>query len=433
MGLITRIISNEPINGTIKVPQAGSILHRYMICSALSGQDPEFICTNDSKDIRVTRNCLGVLGLGETSISDENFVYRLECGESDTTYKFMLPIAGAFGKTCIYALRGNLVFTSMDQFYRVLRTHGIKRDEIRPDLVKVTGQLTAGTYIFPGVSDGQALSGLLMALPLLKEKSAVMVEKKPQSEMYVDMTISMMRRAGISIEVLKDQNGLARVYRIPGGQRYDMKEVPAIEGDWELAAYWLTGAAVSNGTVTCTDLNTASLQGDRRILRILELFGAKTEEKKHERADAWEEGEPVFWSDITVKGGNLKGTNIDASDIPDLLTHVVLLASAAEGVSIIKNPVSIGMDADRVRALTSVMTELGAQITEVPDGLLIDGSGGKQLFGGRVGTHHDYRLAMMGTLAAGMCRKGVILEQADAVERTYPQFFEELERLKQNR
>ena len=433
MGLITRIISNEPINGTVEVPQAGSLLHRYLICSALSGQEPDFECTNDSRDIKVTRNCLGVLGLSEEPISDENFVYRLECGESDSTYKFLLPIAGAFGKTCIYSLRGNLVFTSMDQFYRVLRTHGIRREEIRPDLVKVTGHLTAGTYIFPGVSDGQALSGLLMALPLLSEKSAVMVEKKPQSEMYVDMTISMMRKAGISIEVLKDQNGLARVYRIPGGQRYNMSTVPVIEGDWELAAYWLTGAAVSGGTVTCTNLNTESLQGDMRILRILELFGAAVTEKKHEEPDAEEGEDPVFWSDITVSRGALKGTNIDAADIPDLLAHVVLLASAAEGVSIIKNPVSIGMEADRVRTLTEIISELGAQITEVPDGLLIAGNGGQPLFGGRIGAHHDYRMAMMGTMAAGICRKGVILEQADSVERTYPQFFEELERLKQNK
>ena len=433
MGLITRIVSNEPINGTVEVPQAGSLLHRYLICCALSGLEPEFECTNDSRDIQVTRNCLGVLGLGGETISDENFVYRLECEESDSTYKFLLPIAGAYGKTCMYSLRGNLVFTSMDQFYRVLRTHGVKRDEIRPDLVKVTGRLTAGPYIFPGVSDGQALSGLLMALPLLKEKSAVMVEKKPQSEMYVDMTISMMRRAGISIEVLKDQNGLARVYRIPGGQRYEMSAVPVIEGDWELAAYWLTGAAVSGGSITCTNMNTSSFQGDRRILRILELFGVNVSEKQHEQPDAWEEGEPVCWSDITVNGGNLKGTNIDAADIPDLLAHVLLLASAAEGVSIIKNPVSIMMGADRVRKMVGIMTELGAQITEVPDGLLIDGSGGKQLFGGRIGTDHDYRLAMLGTMAAGICRKGVILEQSDAVERTYPQFFEELERLKQNK
>lgn len=404
-----------------------------MICSALSGKEPGDInVTNESRDINATKKCLGVLDIGKDGVSNENFVYRLECEDSDTTYKFLLPIAGAFGKTCMYSLRGNLVFTSMDQFYKVLRTHGVKREEIRPDLIKVTGQLTAGTFIFPGVSDGQALSGLLMALPLLKEKSAVMVEKKPQSEMYVDMTINVMKRAGIQIEVLKDQNGLARIYRIPGGQKYDLGDIPPLEGDWELAAYWLTGAAISGGTVKCSNLNTGSLQGDRRILRILELFGAGITEEKHVEADTEENGEEVFWSDITVRGGKLKGINIDASDIPDLLAHVILLASAADGVSIIKNAVNLQMSQDRVRQLIQVMSGIGAEVTEVPDGLLIAGSGGGTFLGGRIATRNDYRIAMMGAIVSGICRRGVILEHADIVERTYPQFFDELERLKQN-
>lgn len=434
MGIITRIISNDRINGEVTVPQAGSLLHRYLIVRALSGIEGDTDFTNDSKDIRVTKQCLSVLSPAGSSISDENFIYRLECEESDLSYKFLLPIAGALGRNCIFALRGNLVFTSMDQFYKVLRTHGLKRDEIRPDLVKVTGRLTGGTYIFPGESDGQALSGLLMALPLLKDKSAVMVEKKPQSEMYVDMTIDIMRKAGISIEVQKDQNGLARIYRIPGGQQYhlDENQDKQIEGDWELAAYWFTGAAVSRGEVTCRNLNLDSLQGDRRILRILRLFGVDISETQHEAPDSYNGDEPVYWSDVRINAKNLKGTNIDAYDIPDLLAHVVLLASVADGVSIIKNAASVRMEPERVREMIALMTELGAQITEVQDGLLIAGSGGVPLSGGRVGTHHDYRLAMMAAMASGACRKPVILENSDAVERTYPLFFDELEKLKQN-
>ena len=391
-----------------------------MICGALAGAKIPSVEEYDPGDIRVTKKCLETLSLGNRSVSDENFTYRLECGDSDSTYKFLLPIASACGKNCIYGLRGNLVFTSMDQFFKVLRTHGVRREEIRSDLIKISGRLTAGTYIFPGITDGQALSGLLMALPLLNEKSAVMVEKKPQSEMYVNLTIDIMRQAGIDIEVQQEQNGLARIYRIPGGQHYSPVGVPKEEGDWELAAYWLTGAAVCGGNITCAGMNTDSFQGDKRILKILTLFGASVTENDSDTG----------LSDITVIAGTLKGTNIDAQDIPTLLPHVLLLASVADGVSIITNPVSLRMGPERVKNLISLMTDLGAEITEIEDGLLVAGSKGAPLYGGRANTHGDYRLALITTMAAGVCRKDVILEHSDAAEIRYPGFFEELERLK---
>ena len=433
MAILTRILSTEKISGEVEVPRAGSILHRLLICSALSGSRSKLDKIDVSKDVQVTRDCLGTLGLGLSGVADGNFTYRLECQESDSTYKFLMPIAGAFGKNCIYSLRGNLRFVSMEQFYKVLRTHGLKHEEISPDLVKVTGQLTAGTYILPGVSDGQALSGLLMALPVLKEKSTVMVEKKPQSEPYVEMTIEIMRRSGIEIEELKDQNGLDRVYRIPGGQHYNLMPDARVEGDWTLAAYWLTGAAICGTKVTCTNLNMDSLQGDKRILNILQLFGVNVEVSSHSEPDAVLEGEDVYWSDITVNGGRLRGINIDAQDISELLVPAVVLACMADGVSIIKNAENLRISPDVVNHIVTVMSELGAEITEVQDGLLINGCAGAPLRGGRVKSHRDYRIAMMIGLASCAAGREIILENADAVERIYPGYFEELERLKGNK
>ena len=431
MALLTRILSNGKIQGSISVPRSGSLLHRYMICSALAGGKSGLERIDVPSDVQVTKACLGTLGLGQKGLGEGNFIYRLECQESDSTYKFLMPIAGACGKSCIYSLRGNLRFVSMDQFYKVLRTHGLKREEISPDLVKVTGQLTAGTYILPGVSDGQALSGLLMALPLLKEKSTVMVEKKPQSEPYVDMTIEIMRRFGIEIEELRDQNGLARVIKIPGGQSYIPAQIdPRIEGDWTLAAYWLAGAAISGGRVTCTNLDMNSLQGDRRIINILQLIGANVEVQTHDDADCEAGGEEIYWSDVTVDGGRLKGINIDAQDIADLLAPVMLLAAAAEGVSIIKNAESLRNSSELVKNIVEVMSQLGAQITEVQDGLLIAGNGGAPFAGGRTSSHRDYHIAMLAALVSCAAEKDMILENADAVSRVYPGFFDELERLK---
>lgn len=431
MALLTRTLSNNKINGTVNVPQSSSLIHRHLICGALSDSNYVVHYENNSKDVKATLKCIENLGLYEKeSLALENCIYRLECGQSDWAYKFLMPLAAAMGKECIFSLKGNLVFVSMDSFYRVLRTHGLKREILRPDLVKVTGHLTAGTYILPGVSDGQALSGLLMALPLLKENSTVMAEKKPQSEMYVDMTIDIMRKSGIKIDVLKDQNGLSRVYKIPGRQTYNLHTEEKIENDWSLAAYWLTGAAISGGEVTCVDMNIDSLQGDKRILNILKLFGAEIEAVKHEEPDAIEDGQEIYWSDVTVKGAPLKGVNIDAEDIPDLLGPVLLLASMAEGVSIIRNVENLRVSTEQVKNTVEAMEAIGAQITLVTDGILINGNAGVPLEGGRVGSHRDYKIIMMAAIAASVCKEAVVIENTDEVDSGYPEFFDELERLK---
>ena len=124
MAILSRILSNDKINGRVTPPGAAPLIHRYMICGALAGAKIPSVEEYDPGDIRVTKKCLETLSLGNRSVSDENFTYRLECGDSDSTYKFLLPIASACGKNCIYGLRGNLVFTSMDQFFKEIgRAH----------------------------------------------------------------------------------------------------------------------------------------------------------------------------------------------------------------------------------------------------------------------------------------------------------------------
>lgn len=430
MGLLTRKLLNNKIVGEMIAPQSDAILNRYLICDALSGFKAQIECTNASKDIRTLKRCISNLGIGQDEPMWENFTYRVDCKTSEAAYKFLLPIACALGKKCIYELDGNLMFSDMDPFYKILRTHGIKSEKIREDQIKVTGQLTGGTYIFPGDTDGQTLSGLLMALPLIKNKSTVMVENIPQSEPYVEMTVDIMKKSGIHIDVLKDQNGVSYVYKIPGEQKYDLASKINVEGDWALASYFFAGAAICGTSVTCTNLNLDTLQGDARFLNILRLFGAKVSWTEHQKIDAYEDNAGIFWSDVTVEGGHLNAVNIDATDIPQLLGPVMLLASCAEGVTIIKNASSLKLGKQRVENMIKAMADIGCRITELDDGILIEGSCGRPLTGGRVKSCNDYNIAMMTAIASCICDEPVVIEQADAVDRAYPDFFDVLDSMK---
>jgi 3-phosphoshikimate 1-carboxyvinyltransferase len=433
LAIITSKVSNGRLEGTVKVPQSKSLLHRYLILSGLSKYHPLIVCTNNSDDIMATKRCLVDLGLieKESAPVHEDGIYRLDCGESGSTYKFLMPIVSTFNKTCRYRLGGKLVYNPLEGFYRVLRSHGVRREVLRADEVEVSGQLTAGTFILPGYTDAQSISGLLMALPLLEENSTVMVEKKIQSEAYVNMTIELMRAAGVKVNVIGNQSKFSRVYKVEGSQHYSVSVDTDIEGDWSLAAYWLVGAAISGGRVTCTNMDVESLQGDRYILNILDAFGANLRIKWHEEPDGWSGGRDIFWTDITVEGGDLYGIMLDGEDIPDLIPQVVLLACAAEGTTVIKNVGSLRLgESGRIKNIVKVINNLGGRIYESNNCLIIEGNGADGLVGGIVRAHNDHRIAMMAAVAAGICSDEVIIEGADAVSKSYPDFFEVLEGMK---
>ena len=420
----TRTVSNKKISGTVKVPQSKALLHRYLICSGLSKENPLIICTNDSDDVMATKRCLVDLGLenGAEAVTFSDSIYRLECTDCASTYKFLMPVACALNKKCRYQLSDRLSYNSMDSFYKALRPHGVRKDALETGLIEVSGQMTAGTFLIPGTCDGQALSGLLLALPLLKENSTVMVEKAPESESYVDMTVEIMREAGIQVNTAREEQGISRIYKVNGGQKYDLDLGIAVEGDWSLAAFFLVSGAITGSKVTCTDMNIRSLQGDRRILKILDLFGARIEIRKSR--------EHELWHDISVCGGKLSGIRINAREIPDLIAPVMLLASAAEGVTVLKNAAGLRMSRERLGKMADVLNGLGGQAAISGNDLLIAGNSGAGLEGGTVSSNGDHRMAMMAAAAAGICKNEVIIENSDVVSKSYPGFYGELERMK---
>lgn len=428
---MNQTIKNKPISGTVTVPESKSLAHRYLITEALAGQVGKVICTSKSDDIDATLNCLRELGLREPLESptlSEN-IRILDCLESGTTYRFILPIAAALGKTSLFVLHKSLVDRPMDPLFKALKAHGVRsekrEDETNIDgyekvsRVLVTGKLTGGSFILPGNISSQFISGLMLALPLLEVNSTIIVEGHLESTSYVAMTMAIMRQAGIKINAEKGVGRIGYTFKIPGNQHYHFKEQQIfIEKDWTSAAYFLAGGAIGYSPLTCLDLNTESIQGDKRILNILKAFGANV---------------TTHGKNVTVNGGHLKGINIDARDIPDLIPAISLIACAASGTTKIINAKRLRYkESDRLATITRTLNALGAEIDVTEDSITIIGLGDPRddighpvLIGGSVNSFGDHRIAMMSAMAACISRQPIEIINSDVVAKSYPDFFKD--------
>ena len=252
----------------------------------------------------------------------------------------------------------------------------------------------------------QFITGLLLALPLLKGDSQIDVTGELESRPYVDITIKTLSDFGIDI----DERGGG--FFIRGGQRFQSPGKLTVEGDWSNAACWFTLGAVAN-PVTVTGLDLNSPQGDTAFLGVLSSFGAKID---------------VSGPRVTLTGGTLRGVDTDASANPDLVPMIAAVALAADGHTRIRNAARLRLkECDRLRVITKTLRAFGARITEMPDGLTIDG--GYKLHGGIIASEDDHRIVMMAAVVSALCDGEVVIEHADAVNKSYPRFFDDFRAL----
>ncbi len=389
-----KTIKPSVLSGTISAIASKSMAHRLLICDALAEEKTEVLCCSTSKDIDATRACLQGL------FSDG----KLPCGESGTTLRLLLPVAAALGKTVEFHMEGRLPQRPMHPLDEQLIAHGARLSRPQEDILRCEGKLTPGDYTLPGNVSSQYISGLLLALPLLDAPSALTVTGKVESEPYIHMTLAAMEMFGISVK--KEEN----VYYIPACG-YQSPGSVTVEGDWSNAAFWLCAGALGKA-VSVTGLDRNSLQGDKNIADILQNFGAKV---------TWE------GDTITVSPGKLTACDIDAAAIPDLVPVVAVVASAAEGTTRIYNAQRLRLkESDRLETVTQMLTALGGKVEQTEDGLLITGT---PLVGGTVDSVNDHRIAMAAAVASILCKAEVTVLDAQAVNKSYPQFWEDFERL----
>lgn len=382
----------------VKIIPSKSDAHRALICAALSQNPCEIICEAESKDIAATRKCLDALKGGRE---------EMYCGESGSTLRFLLPVMAALGHKASFYPKGRLPKRPLSPLYEELTAHGCKLSPKGSVPFTIEGQLTGGTYRIPGNVSSQYISGLLFSLPILEKDSRIIVEGTLESRPYVDMTIKVLKDFGI--EIVETAEG----YEIPGGQSYHGPESYQVEGDWSNGCFWLAAGALLEDGICVSGLDAESLQGDKKIVEILKSFGA--------RVEIDEEG-------IKVRRGKLAGIQVDVSQIPDMVPALAVVAAAAEGTTEIQNAGRLRIkESDRLHTVTEVLRGLGADIEELPEGLIIKGSG--TLNGGKADSYNDHRIAMMAAIASIICEGKVSLQGADAVNKSYPGFFEAMKNL----
>ncbi|MEM1483680.1 3-phosphoshikimate 1-carboxyvinyltransferase [Oscillospiraceae bacterium PP1C4] len=398
--------------GEITAPPSKSEAHRALICAALAAGDSIVSPLSASEDMIATAQVLRAMGMQITREAGSAAVrggtcakgeVTLDCKESGSTLRFLLPVAAALGLQAVFCGEGRLPERPIGTLSNQLKEHGITFSAERMPFT-ISGKLTGGCFTLPGDVSSQFVSGLLFALPLVDSDSEIVLTSPLQSAGYVDMTLSTLRQSGI--EIIITENG----YRINGNQVYRAGD-KAVEGDYSNAAFWLCAGAIG-GEISVGGLDADSMQGDRAIVEVIRRFG----------------GTIATENSIVTSGKTpLSGCRIDAAPIPDLVPVIAVMAAFAQGNTEIYNAARLRIkESDRLQAVSALLRNLGGKVDEYPDRLVIHGGG---LRGGEADGANDHRIIMAAAVAAQLCSEPVIIRGAQAVNKSYPNFFDDLIKL----
>ena len=408
-------ITPRKLEGTIEAMPSKSHAHRLLIArkiselqgGALEGgvEIPAF-----SDDIEATMACISQL--------DKNTPY-LECGESGSTLRFMLPVVMALKDSATFLGTGRLPDRPLSPLKEEMERHGCrfrmgsnKNTDRFKEICAVSGRLAAGDYVLAGNVSSQFITGLLFALPLLEDDSTITLTTELESAGYVDMTLDVLDAFNIDVDVSVTEGGFLK-YSVPGGQVYREKPGIILDGDWSNAAFWLAAGSLS-GNILITGLRLESSQRDKEILTILDRMGADLEI------------EPQVDGTVNIrsKASILKGAEVDVGQTPDLMPILAVLMSFSEGTSMITHAERLQFkESNRLKAIYSVLRNLDADISYGGDWLSFTGKA--FLEGGTVDSYGDHRIAMSAAIASCLCRGPVYLSNPIAVTKSYPDFYKD--------
>lgn len=395
--------------GKIKSIASKSAAHRLLICAAFADGETTVRCDEVNEDILATAECLRALG-ATVERKEKSFCVTpvkelrknaiLNCNESGSTLRFLLPVACMLGADATFLMAGRLPSRPLSPLWEILEESGIAFEWVSKDMLSCRGRVDENEFSISGSVSSQFISGLLFALAICGRAGRIKITDKLESEPYIEMTANALRRFGVGVEKTADG------YSVDGARLASCGEA-VTEGDWSNAAFPLAMGAIGEGAVTVTGLDIRSTQGDRKIIDVLSKFGAKTD---------------VGENEITVSRGKLCGIRIDASQIPDLVPVLATVASVAEGQTVIYNASRLRIkESDRLMSVSEMLTSLGADISETEDGLIINGKQG--LSGGITKSYGDHRIAMSAAVASVVCKGEVIIDNAEAVAKSYPGFW----------
>ncbi|CBL17641.1 3-phosphoshikimate 1-carboxyvinyltransferase [Ruminococcus champanellensis] len=403
------VIEPGLLEGTVSIPASKSAAHRALICAALAKGTSRLTNLSDSEDIAATIGALQQMGAKITRTGSSVTVtgilepptqpITLDCGESGSTLRFLIPVAAALGLTCTIIGKGRLPYRPLDAYLRELPKKGISIQPERQDALlplHMSGKLQSGVFQLEGDVSSQYLTGLLLALPLLEGDSRLELTSPLESAPYVDMTAALLRQAGVPTE--KTPEG----YRIPGGGVYHPLSL-AIEGDYSQAAFFLTANALGSH-VRVDGLGENSCQGDRKIVEILR--------------------ELCYTKENTIASG----LSVYAADIPDLVPVLTVLACLCGKPSRIYGAKRLRLkESDRLAAIAAALNAIGGQVSQTEDGLEIQPIAA--FTGGTADSCGDHRIAMSLAVAATRSTAPVTILGAEAVRKSYPDFWSDYQKL----
>ena len=370
------------LSGTISIIPSKSQAHRYLICAAFASTPTTLLCPETNRDIEATADCLRSLG---ANIMRTDMGYEispianipesaiLNCCESGSTLRFLLPIVGALGVDATFHMEGRLPHRPLSPLWEEMQRMGCTLTRPAANTLRCQGKLRPGAYSIDGSVSSQFITGLSFALPLIDGETSLSITGKLESKPYIDMTRCAME-----------------LFRYPGTPS---PGTITVEGDWSNGAFFLAASALGN-FVTVTNLNPDSPQGDRAVAHWLT-------ELNHP-------------------------CTISAADIPDLVPILAVVAATKEGAVFTDIQRLRLKESDRVAAVVEMITALGGKAEATENTLTVYKS---CLSGGIINSHNDHRIAMAAAIASTVCTEPVTILGADAVQKSYPHFWKEFRRL----
>lgn len=401
-------IEPSKLIGEVTVPPSKSMAHRAVICASLANGRSVIKNIQLSDDIRATID--GMRAFGAVILQEEDTLiidgvgsetkrrsHEIDCNESGSTLRFFVPLATLFEGETRFIGRGKLGQRPLDTYQEIFEEQGLyyeAEDTEKLDLT-VEGRLKPGEYYMPGDISSQFITGMLLTLPLLEGGSTLTLTTDLESKGYVDLTLSILKEFGIEIA----HDAQYKQFHIKGNQDYSPLEY-TVEGDYSQAAFWLSAKALGSD-VKVNGLKEDSLQGDQEILSILKKLSDESEQER----------------------------TIDGAQVPDIIPVVALVACLSKGKTRIINLERLRIkESDRLLATQKELSALGAQIDVHGETLHI--SGVSSLAGGKeVWSHKDHRMAMMLAIASTVCEQSISIKDAEAVTKSYPNFWEEFDYL----
>lgn len=407
-------IKPRKLSGDVIIPPSKSLSHRAIIAAALA--EGKSIISNVlfSKDICATIAAMRACGAKITEHKDfleieGSAVRRIEniidANESGSTIRFMIPIALVCDAPITFIGKNNLVKRPLDTFLEIFEEQKIrytKGEDYLP--LRVENGLKPGVFHIRGDISSQFITGLLYALPLLKENSRIFITTELESKGYVDLTLDMLAKFGIIIE-----NKEYKEFFIQGNQKYWPCDY-TIEGDFSQSAFFLV-ADTLGADITLHAMNPDSHQGDKKIIQDIIDLGGK-----------------ISFQEDKLKAypAKTEGCVIDFSQSPDLGPALSVLGALSYGVTEFVNASRLRIkECDRITCMKEELEKLGAKIVENPDGMVLVGV--DKLTGGTVDSHNDHRVAMALAVASVRAKEPIRILNAECVSKSYPNFWEVFE------